>query len=52
MNVSKRTDRWKKPKKLIEDKTDNCIYKKINNDLMESIPADIIYMAVISLKTS
>lgn len=29
MNVSKRTDRWKKPKKkMIEDKTDKYIYKK------------------------
>lgn len=49
---SRRQTDGKNKETLVEDNTENIIQKRINNDLMMSIPADVIYMAVTSLKTS
>lgn len=49
---SRRQTDGKNKETLVEDNTENFIQKRINNDLMMSIPADVIYMAVTSLKTS
>lgn len=49
---SRRQTDGKNKETLVEDNTENFIQKRINNDLMMSIPADVKYMAVTSLKTS